>query len=82
MNALDLFTPDDDIILSCRLVQQPFRATPERRLWIRVLQFTIEELRSGQILEWIESDDFKFICKAVGCRPGEARRHLRQTYGS
>lgn len=81
---LDLFTPDDDIILSCRLMQPHFSATPERRLWIRVLELTIQELSAEQtkMLKWIDSDDFKFICKAVGCRPKEAARHLRLTYGS
>lgn len=82
MTVLDLFTPDD-IILSCNLMESHFKATPERRLWVRVLEFTIEDLcgEKKKILKWIESDDFKFICKAVGCRPKEAAKHLRTRYG-
>jgi len=75
-DMINLFSPDDDIISSCDATA-PYRSTPERRLWISVLQLAIDDLAKNEILEWIETDDFKFICKAVGCRPVEAAKHLK-----
>lgn len=57
--------------------------TPERQMWIRVLEFAWEEMQDNpnKLLKWIETDDFRFICRAVGCRPGEAARHIKVIYG-
>ena len=78
----DPLSPDDDIIHSYGITR-PTVMSPERQLWIKVLEFALDELGTDpdKILEWIDSDDFKFICKAVGVRPKTAAAHLRDIYG-
>ena len=80
---MDPFSPDNDTITPCE-VTVPYKVTPERRLWICVAALAVEDLENGnsdELEQWIQSDTFKFICKALGARPGEAARYLRLTYG-
>ena len=78
----DPLSPDDDIIYSYGTTT-PTVMTPERQLWIKVLEFALDELGTdpAKILEWVDTDDFKFICKAVGVRPKTAAKHLKDIYG-
>lgn len=80
-------TPDsipfvDDIINSYRHTA-PYRVTPERQLWVAVAKQAIEDFTKGEetnMLNWIESDDFKFICKAVCIDHFSAAQHLKDIY--
>ncbi len=78
----DLIPTDGDIIPSYEhSVTAPYRVTPERRLWIRVLELATIEMGKHQIMEWAQTEDFKFICRAVGIRSGEAADYLRKQNG-
>lgn len=88
VHACDAIMPDDELLISQDDINgmghtAAYRLTPERQLWVRVLEFAWEEMqdRPGKLLKWIETEDFRFICKAVGCRPGEAAKHIKVIYG-
>lgn len=49
------------------------------RTFLKLDDDVIPVMTEAEVLDWIDSDDFRFICKAVGCRPVVAAQFMRNS---